>query len=255
MQGSKSLSLIIVALAATGCSSNSLMKPDCHSCTVEEQAWKDFSWNDLLGKWRGSVENMKNEQATAKKSKTDKKAELNFVKASDFLQAWGGECKGLPENALVLNGVLWEGGVGAKEYEAFVPVEDDRVAYGRVSFNKINGQGVCRFRRLGRVMGKNRLNLPAVSFSDKAVAPSRDVASAGGASDDISVEFLRFATTEKTDKVVKAFTADGRKPASVGEQERPSLILRVFKISTKANSARGQWTGTDEYIYRLWKAN
>ncbi|MGZ4550900.1 MAG: hypothetical protein ACXVF0_15460, partial [Blastococcus sp.] len=99
--------------------------------------------------------------------------------AADFLQAWGGECKGLPTNALVLNGVLWEGGEGAKEYEAFVPVEDNRVAYGRVSFNKLNGQGVCRFRRLGRVMGKNRLNLPSVSFSDRAVNSGRTVASTG----------------------------------------------------------------------------
>jgi len=227
------------------------MKPDCHSCTVEEQEWKTFSWNDLVGKWKGSVENLRNSQSAAKKTKTDKQAELNFVSAAEFLQAWGGQCKGLPSNALVLNGVLWEGGVGAKEYEAFVPVEDNRVAYGRVSFSKLNGQGVCRFRRLGRVMGKNRLNLPAVSFSDRAASDGRSVASSGDAQD-ISVEFLRFA---HADKATKAFTHDGRRPSSVKDQERPPLILRVFRVSSKSGGDRGEWTGTDEYIYRLWKAN
>jgi hypothetical protein len=255
MHGRKCFAFVAITTicfaALAGCSSNELMKPDCHSCTDDEQSWKEFSWNGLVGKWKGSVEDMKNSKVSTKKSKTDKVAELNFVNAGDFLQAWGGECKGLPNNALVLNGVLWEGGLGAKEYEAFVPVEDDRVAYGRVSVSKLNGQGVCRFRRLGRVMGKNRLNLPSVSFSDRAVDGTRRIASAG-ASEDISVEFLRFVTS---DKPAQAFTTDGRKPSSVKDQERPSLILRVFRVSSNAGKDRGEWTGTQEYIYRLWKAN
>jgi hypothetical protein len=250
MQGRQCL--FIFSLALAGCSSNALMQPDCHSCTVEEQAWKEFSWNDLVGKWKGSVENMRNFQTTAKPVKTDKRAELTFVKAADFLQAWGGTCKGLPDNALVLNGVLWEGGAGAKEYEAFVPVEQDKVAYGRVTFTQSDGQGGCRFRRLGRVMGKNRLNLPMVSFSDRAVHAARALAAANAQSEDISVEFLRFANKDKS---TSSFTSDGRKPSSVKDQERPPLILRVFRISSKATGERGEWNATEESIYRLWKAN
>jgi hypothetical protein len=248
MQGWKCL--FVVSLALTGCSANSIMKPDCHSCTVEEQEWKEFSWNGLVGKWKGSVENVKNFSAAAKKAKTAKNAELSFVKADTLLQAWGGQCKGLPANALVLNGVLWEGGVGAKEYEAFVPVENDKVAYGRVSFNQLNGQGVCRFRRLGRVMGKNRLNLPTISFSDRAVSSGRTVASP--TNEEISVEFLRYASH---DQPTRSFTSDGRKPSSVKDQERPPLILRVFRTTSHAGGDRGQWTGTEESIYRLWKVN
>jgi len=254
MQGRRCFAFIatfISAAALTGCSSNELMKPDCHSCTVEDQAWKEFSWNDLVGKWKGSVENLRNSQATAKKIKTDKPAELNFVKAETFLQAWGGECKGLPTNAVVLNGVLWEGGVGAKEYEAFVPVEKDKVAYGRVSFSKLNGQGFCQFRRLGRVMGKNRLDLPSVDFSDRAVTGGRTIASVDD-HQDMSVEFLRFVGT---DPATKSFTSDGRRPSSVKDQERPPLILRVFRISTKTGGDRGEWSSTEEYIYRMWKTN
>lgn len=256
MHGRQCFAISLLLLSLAGCSSNSLMRPDCHSCTVDDQRWKEFSWNDLVGKWKGSVENLRNVQATAKKTKTDKAAELNFVKAETFLQAWGAECKGLPRQALVLNGVLWEGGAGAKEYEAFVPVEDGKVAYGRVTFNKLNGQGVCRFRRLGRVMGKNRLDLPSVSFSDRAVNTGRGLASKGD-DQDISVEFLRFANAERAKKT---FGTDGRKPASVKDQERPPLILRVFRVSSHTstetnNELRGEWSGTEEYIYRMWKAD
>lgn len=248
----KSWMPVLIFLALNGCSPHSLMKPDCHSCTVEEQEWKTFSWNELVGKWKGSVEKMRNVSGAEKKVKTDKFAELNFVKAESFLQAWGGSCKGLPRNAIVLNGVLWEGGgQGIKEYEAFVPVEDDRVAYGRLTLNQLNGQGICQFRRLGRVMGKNRLNLPTVSFSDRAITGSRAPASLEG-QEDYSVEFLRFAMN---DKVVTAFQTDGRRPASVQEQERPSLIFRVFRIKSKPKAeGRSEWQETEEYIYRLWKS-
>jgi hypothetical protein len=225
---------LILTLFA-GCSSNSLLKPDCHSCTVEEQEWKEFSWGALEGKWKGTVENTRNERDQSKKSRTEKAAEFSFVRADKFLSS----CQALPAGALVLNGLLWEKGseTGAREYEAFVPAEDGKVAYGRVSVSKMNGKDLCQFRRLGRVMGKNRLNLPTVSFSGQAARPQ-----------EISVEFLRFASTDQP----SAFQSDGRKPASAREQERPSLMFRVFKIST-VPTGRHDWAGTEEYIYRLWK--
>ncbi len=238
---------LFTLIALAGCSSNSLMKPDCHSCTVEEQEWSEFSWNALEGKWKGTVENTRNSRDAAKKLKTEKPAELSFVKAEKF-----GTCTSLPTNALVLNGLLWEQGTGAssREYEAFVPAEDGLVAYGRVSVTKVNGKDICKFRRLGRVMGKNRLNLPTVSFSDRNTSTGRSLASAVP-SQDVSFEFLRFAPLEKA----PTFQADGRKPASTKEQERPALIFRIFKIATVTTSKTGRdWAGTEEYIYRLWKA-
>jgi|GEM_PF-3789068 len=242
------LSAILTATLA-GCSGNSLMKPDCHSCTVEEQEWKEFSWGSLEGKWKGTVENIRNERDQAKKTKTEKAAEFTFVKATAF-----GTCASLPANAIVLNGLLWEQGSdsGAREYEAFIPADDGKVAYGRVSVSKMNNKDFCQFRRLGRVMGKNRLNLPTVSFSGRNAVSGRGIASNDGAQakeQDVSVEFLRFAPLEKP----TAFQADGRKPASTKEQERPALIFRVFKISTAA-TGKHEWVGTEEFIYRLWKS-
>jgi hypothetical protein len=248
MHGRMCFAPALVLFALTSCSPNSLMKPDCHSCTVEEQEWKEFSWNALLGRWKGSVQNMRNIQG-AKKTQTDKPAELSFLTAENFAKAHSMNCPNLPANALVLNGQFWETTVAAKEYEAFVPAEDGKVAYGRVNTEKVNGKDFCHFRRFGRVMGKNRLNLPTVSFSDRAITKDRMPASLN-AEQEISVEFLRFATAEKP---MKAFQSDGRRPASAKEQERPPLILRVFRVSSKTNGERGEWSGTEEYIYRLWK--
>jgi len=246
MQGRKCFAFAALSIAIAGCSPNSLMKPDCHSCTVEEQEWKKFSWSELEGKWKGSVESLSNSRDAAKKNKSDKYAELNFMRAEKL-----GACPSLPENALVLNGLLWEQNraVTNKEFEAFVPAEDGRVAYGRVSFKKVNGKDHCQFRRLGRVMGKNRLNLPTVSFSDRNLTAGRGLASASP-QQEISVEFLRFAPLEKP----VSFQGNARKPASLKDQERPALILRIFKIATASGSLKSEWAGTEEFIYRLWKA-
>lgn len=240
------------ALALVGCSPNSIMKPDCHSCTVEEQSWKEFSWDGLNGKWKGSVEHVNNARDSAKKIKTDKKSELSFQRAGSFAPTQS--CEALPANSIVLNGLLWEQSPASvsREYEAFVPVEDGKVAYGRVSFGKSDGKDFCQFRRLGRVMGKNRLNLPSVSFSDRASAKSGRSLASTAPEQEVSVEFLRFAPLEKKTSV---FQSDGRGPASAKERERPALMFRVFKVATTTAGKRSEWAGTEEYIYRLWKAD
>jgi hypothetical protein len=197
---------------------------------------------------------MRNSKDSAKKSKQNKYAEFSFVNGGDFLKTLGVECKDLPSSSIVLNGVLWESTIGAREYEAFVPVEKDNVAYGRVSFEKVNGQDYCHFHRMGRVMGKNRLDLPSVSFSESAVNSARLPASAGGQAEEFNLEFLRFSSKDKPTPI-SSFTKDGRQPSSVKEQERPALIFRIFRISSKTGGDRGEWTGTQEYIYRLWKTD
>lgn len=237
MHGRKWLFLSLLFMA--GCSGNSLMQPDCHSCTVEEQAWKDFSWPDLPGQWKGSVETMKNDRGIAKRAKADKKVEFRFFTAGDFLKARNSSCDRLPADAIVMNGQLWEG--KKAEYEAFLPVESGKVAYGRLSFEKMNGKEICQFRRLGRVMGTNRLALPVVSFSEYSTVSGRSLASLANDSE-YSVEFLRFAAAETK--------GAGRGLAST---ERPPLMIRVSRTSSRSGGERGQWSGSEERIFRLWK--
>jgi len=219
------------------------VSPDCHSCTVEDQAWNEFSWGDLSGQWKGTVETVKNDRASAKRNKTQKKVEFRFLTAADFLKAKNASCDSLPADAVVMNGQLWESASKKAEYEAFVPVESGKVAYGRLSFEKMNGKEFCQFRRLGRVMGMNRLALPVVSFSEYSTVSGRTLASVTDDSD-YSVEFLRFAAGE-----TKA--AGGRGLASV---EKPPLMIRVSRTTSRNGGERGEWRGSQEQIFRLWKS-
>lgn len=243
---------ILTTLILAGCASKTLLQPDCHSCTVEDQSWKDFSWNTLEGKWRGEVESWKNERNSKNKARNTVAAELQFMSGEQFLQARGAnECAALPKGSLVLNGLFWGGMPGAKEFEAFVPAEEGKVAYGRLSFERMNGKDFCQFRRYGRVMGKNRLSLPAVSFSDSVLPGGRVIASAPNTEKEISVEFLRFVQPQ----VAADFPKGSRRPAAAAEAERPSLMIRVFQVQTLNNKSRGEWSSTEEQIYRLWRAN
>jgi hypothetical protein len=247
MQGWKCLVLsFVVSLSA--CSGKSLLQADCHSCTEEEQRWKDFSFAALNGSWQGSLETHKNDGV--KKHKEEKRAELRFVDAKSFLTAKGvNACAELPEESVILNGLLWESGRSVPEFEAFGKAEDGRVAYGRVTIDKDQ----CRFHRLGRVMGRNRLALPAVQFSQREARSSRAPASMGR-ENEVSVEFLRFDPS--AGKVASSFEKTGRRPAAVEISERPALLIRVYKTASRySNASEGQWNGTEEYLYRLWKTN
>jgi len=253
MHGRKLIAFTLAAFALVSCSSSQIMSPDCHSCTTQDQEWDAFAWSSLPGEWRGTVEILKNEKAQAKKTKQDKGVELRILTADSFLAAKGAAaCSSLPANALVVNGLLWQGAASEQtEFEAFVPVEDEKVAYGRLRFEKVNGAQVCNFRRIGPVMGTNRLALPIVNFSENSRISARGLASVVGDTE-VSLEFLRFAPS-----AVKpvAFKAGSRKPASVQEEERPPLMIRVTKVSTRNVGERGQWSGSEEMIYRFWKAN
>lgn len=245
-------SLILASAALSACAGpERFLNPDCHSCTMKEQAWSEFPFSSLSGTWKGSVETVRNERTAAKKQKDEARTQLRFLAAADFLKAKGVDCKSVPAQAVVLNGLLWNDGASTRqEYETFLPVEDGHVAYGRLSFEALNGQQICHYRRLGRVMGMNRLSLPSVSFTEEA-AFGRTVAAAGGVSTDVNLEFLRFAPAAETPE----FRADQRRPASAAEEEKPALMIRVFKLSARESRGRGQWKGSEEQLYRLWKAN
>jgi hypothetical protein len=249
MQGRKCFVAALSILILTGCSPNSIMKPDCHSCTVEEQDWSAFSWASLSGQWRGSVETVKNVKGS-KRTQKQSAASLRFLTAAQFLEAQGATaCGTLPADGLILNGMLWSREKDqAAEYDAFVPVEDNKVGYGRVSFENLNGKRVCHFRQMGPVMGQNRLALPSVSFTEET-GKGRALASLGSDTE-MNVEFLRFAPDSAKQY---AFRKDGRGPASEKALERPPLIIRVYKTTSRSVGERGIWNGSEEQLYRLWK--
>jgi hypothetical protein len=223
---------------------------------VEDQAWNEFAWPELSGRWQGSVETVKNDRASAKRDKSERKVEFRFLTAADFLKAKNASCDSLPADAVVMNGQLWESASKRAEYEAFVPAESGKVAYGRLSFEKMNGKEFCQFRQMGRVMGMNRLALPVVSFSEHSKVSGRALASLASDSE-YSVEFLRFApagkAVEAQEVPVPSVKGWGSVDPIVARSERPPLMIRVSRITSREGGERGEWRGSEEQIFRLWK--
>lgn len=256
MHGRKCLVLAsIFILSLSSCAKKSFLKADCDSCTEEDQEWKEFSWNDLQGSWKGSMEVVTNNKESVKKNKTEKKVEMKFFEASSFFKSKSIEtCTSVPAGAIVMNGVLWERTepTNKKEFEVFSKDEEGKVNYGRVVLEKLNGAEVCKYQRFGRVMGKNRLALPSAQFSERSSVLGRGLASEDKKNTDISLEFLRFDTLSA--KKPQEFKPDGRGPASVKEQERPALLFRVFKLTSFKDGQKNEWASTEEVLYRLWRA-
>lgn len=138
------------------CSGKSILSAGCHSCVEETQSWNEVSWKDLADHWKGNVETTRNEKVKIKREKSEQPAEFHVVSLDEFYKGYGlTSCEGVSSNAVALNGQLWSSEVNSqkKEFEAFVPAEDDQIAYGRLA---VENQS-CHFQRLGRVMNKNRL--------------------------------------------------------------------------------------------------
>jgi hypothetical protein len=243
MHGRKCL-VLTAALFLAACSSNSILNPDCHTCPAEAQAWEDFSWKDLSGKWKGSVETVRGDKG-AKKVKKDEKVEIKFLTAKEFFEAKKIEgCGSMPAEAVVMNGIFWSASEDNSSFDAFVPAAEEKVAYGRIRLERLNGTTTCRFSKFGGDMGKNRLNLPSVMFSNTGNFSGRGLASLD--EKETSVEFLRFAPMETAKK--------GRSPAMVQDEARPPLMIRVFQLSSQDDGyGKTRWAGSEEKIFRLWK--
>lgn len=248
MQGR--IGFLFLAFTLSACGSKSILSPDCHSCTSEPQAWQDFGWKELSGKWKGSVETATSAKGQ-KKSKKEEKVQIRFLTTQEFFKAHEIEgCGNLPAESVVLNGVMWPSEKTEKVYDAFVPAEEDKVAFARIQVEKLNGKSQCSFRKHGGVLGKNRLDLPVISFSDRGAGVGRGLASLESPEKDVSVEFLRFAAK---DAKPSKFDSASRMPASAHEKGRPPLMIRTSQLSKVEKESGDEWLGNEEKIYRLWR--
>lgn len=258
MQGRKCLLVLSSFILLSACSGHTPKKADCYDCTQEEQSWKKFSWNSLEGSWRGSLETIANDVNAKKKRTQEDGVEIIFINGKKFLEAKGvTACGAFPAESVVLNGKLWYGDEQKESqefsYEVFGKQEGDRVSYGRITLNRSNtGATSCEYQKIGRSVGMNRLELPAVNFAERLTPNGRVLASGATPEFEISMEFLNFDPTR-----AKTQEFAGRKPAAVEEQDKPPLFFRVFKVARNVNGpySRGEWTGTKEYLYRLWRSN
>ncbi len=262
MQGRKclgALAIILSGVLIAACSGSKVKKADCYDCTQEEQSWKKFSWNDLTGTWKGSLETLTNEISAKKKDHKEESVELSFVDGQKFLTDKSvKECGTFPAQAVVMQGKFWyadeknEAKINDFTFEVFGKMDGDRVSYGRATINKVNGTNVCSYQKIGRSVGMNRLELPSMNFSQRMTPNGRVLASGTTPEFEVNMEFINFDPSRASKQ---GFTAKARKPASMEEQDKPPLFFRVFKITNNVSSAfsRGEWKSTKEYLYRLWR--
>jgi len=264
MQGRKCLLAITIfttIFSFAACSGKKPRKADCYDCTQEEQSWKKFSWNALEGTWRGSLETLTNEVNAKKKTHKEEKVEMSFVDGKTFLTTKNiTGCANFPEESVVLQGQVWYGDEKIEAakvtnhfvYEVFGKLKGDRVSYGRATIEKLNGENICTYQKIGKSVGMNRLAMPAMNFAQRITPNGRVLASGTTPEFEVSLEFLNF---EPNRAVKQGFGSGSRMPAAVEEQDKPPLFFRVFKISNNITSpySRGEWTSTKEYLYRLWR--
>lgn len=262
MQGRKCFGVFVIILTGIitiSCSGSKVKKADCYDCAQEEQSWKKFSWNDLEGTWKGSLETLTNEISAKKKDRKEEAVEINFVNGQKFLAEKNVQsCGNFPEVSVVLQGKFWysdekrEAATKDFIYEVFGKMDGDRVSYGRATINKVNGANICSYQKIGRSVGMNRLALPSMNFSQRMTPNGRVLASGTTPEFEVNMEFINF---DPSRALKQGFAGNSRKPASIDEQDKPPLFFRVFKITNKVNNAyaRGEWTGTKEYLYRLWR--
>jgi hypothetical protein len=235
---------LVLSLVLSACGSQSLLTADCHSCVNEEPKWTEFAWENLPGKWRGSFEQTRQARGETKTDRKTRTVQLQFVPLREVVPS-GLSCSDLPKDSVAAKGVLWDSGAANRvnEFDVFFPSAEGTIAYGRLSFHKINGEGVCEMRRFGRVMGKNRLDLPKVAFSAES-SPGRGLAQTSER--EVSFEFLRFVpgTTQE-------IGSDQRAPASSEVAGKPQLMMRTTQVQTQDNGK--QWMQSEEGIYRLWR--
>lgn len=242
------IALVFTAFFFASCAGNKI----CYDCTTQFQQWDKLPWASLEGTWRGSVEVVTNNVTAKKKDRKDEVAELTIVSGARFLQSQGVKtCIGLPRESYVFLGQLWTKDT-KRSYEVLAQSGSDRVSYGRISLEGTQGEKFCRFQAFGGEMRMNRLELPSVTFSERGTPNGRVLASGLTPEQEVTLEFLNFRDKEfKT----QAFNGGSRKPASVESQDRPPLMLRVFRTRRQVGSpyAMGEWIESQEYLYRLWR--
>lgn len=277
------LSILAAAFAVfvglSSCSGKKVRAPDCFECTEQKQNWEGFSWGALQGSWKGSLEVVTNVVTAANKERKEDPFEINFVSGKDFLKDKQiTTCGNFPDSAIVMDGELWKlkdemtalnfasgkanfpgtanrvpaSENGKKVFEVFSAGVDNSVYYGRVMLQRMNGETLCTYSRIGGNFYQNRLALPSLNFTERVTPDGRVLASGTTPEYEIQFEFLDF----RPNGIAQKFSgAQARKPAAVEMHDRPQLFIRIFKMARNVGTeyARGEWTGTREYLYRMWR--
>lgn len=245
--------MVVVAaltLVLAACGSTGMRKADCWDCVNEAQSWKKFPFEELVGNWKGNIEIVSNDTAKQKKERTEKFVELRFESIAEFAEKRKVvACGSLPAEGIVMIGQVWDDGSGSRVYEVLGKNSEGGVSYGRATVKGAE----CGYREVLSSVGMNRMAFPAVTFSQRKTPNGRVLASGTTPEFEVSFEVLNF---ERRQMKPAAFADGGRRPMSAEIQDKPPLLLRVFRLNRKVDGpyARGEWTSTEEHLYRLWRS-
>lgn len=226
----------------------------CFDCTTTPQKWSQFGFHSLEGTWRG-VQDISINEADAEKLVTDKKnIEVTFLEGHKFLNAYriaDGACAGFPNEAVVLTTELWWDRSSAKPknqraFEVFGKIETDHVSYGRVLITQTEKGNSCEYSANEKAITMNRLSLPAVALSRRLTSDGRALASGSTKEVDINFEFLNYDNARVSSEY-----------RYTGKQKEAPLFFRFVKTTREVQGAfdEGEWRGTEEKIFRLWRVN
>jgi hypothetical protein len=225
----------------------------CFDCSTKKQEWKSSPFPQMTGRWRGGIEIVSDNIKAKKKEKREDPVNLVIVNGAEFKAAHKVDsCDKLPADSIVMMGQLWTKNAD-KSFDAFAANGNGNVVYGKVQIKNVNGQKFCDFTKIGGEMVQNGQWLPTVSFTERRTNDGRVLASGSTPEDERIIEVLRFSPASKQ----KEFKVEARRPAALNEQDKPALVMRVSRTSRNVDGpfANGRWQETQEFIYRLWRAN
>lgn len=247
------LVFVAISLFLVGCAGSG-SRATCFDCTTTPQSWSEFGFEKLEGTWRGTQAITINDAAAAKLQAKTEKVEVTFLDGTKFLRAYNlsnSTCAGFPEKSIVLIHELWwdRGSArkdGARAFDVFSKIDQDEVLFGRAYVSRSKGESHCEYVTSGKQIAMNRLALPAVAYSKRLTPDGRALASGGTTEVDINFEFLNFAGAKNA--------ADYRWQ---GKEKEAPLFFRFVKTTRVAEGAfdQGEWQGTEERVFRLWRAD
>jgi hypothetical protein len=240
------------ALALSACSGTQ-SRATCFDCTTTPSSWSNFSFTQLEGTWRGTVDHSNNAVTDKQPQSKSSSVEVAFLDGRKFLKAFKIEsCGNFPAEAMVLMNELWwdrasKQPENMRSFEVFGRADKDQVVFGRARITRTKTANTCEFSSNEKPIVMNRLALPAVSLSQRLTNDGRALASGSTDEVDVDLEFLNFEHAKNAER----HRFEGKK-----EREAP-LFFRFVKTTRSVPSAfsQGEWRSSEEKIFRLWRVN
>ena len=255
--------LVLTSMGVLSCVS----APNCATCNKDKQWWRNFSFMDLEGTWRGTktIVYKKNEGAFPPPKKIE--VELSFLSGDKFLHLYeitAEKCNSFPKESIVMlhnvlpsADILASGKKGKQPlhtFEVLGRTRRDYISFGKVYIHKGDLKEItysCEYVKLGE-FHQNRLKLPSLTYS--FVTKERNTRTIAHSEKEIHIQ--PFA--KETDVYFDFFylrEERNRNPAQVQKEDGPPVLLFETVFSSyilSENFGKNKWIATEKRVFKLW---